>query len=253
MRAPEAAFDPAGLEAVGFDAVGFDAVGFDLDYTLWDQDAFARSFFAAIAPEWGRRLGWGCGQVLGACHGALERLTLAHPYLFDHILHRLGAWDPRLVAELVRCYRDHRPAAEPYPGVPEVLRRLRAAGLRLFLVTDGHGPAQRHKVQALGLGPLFDQMVFTGDFAGNLHKPSPFPFQLACGRLGLAPARCAYVGDNPACDVAGPRSLGMLTIGVATGPFARLAGPQAPAPHLRVDALEAVTDLLVCDRVGGTP
>ena len=62
---------------------------------------------------WGRRLGWGRGQVLGACHGALERLTLAHPYLFDHILHRLGAWDPRLVAELVRRYRDHRPAADP--------------------------------------------------------------------------------------------------------------------------------------------
>jgi putative hydrolase of the HAD superfamily len=221
-----------------------DAVGFDLDYTLWDQDAFARSFFAAIAADFGRRLGWGSKQVLRACQDALERLTPAHPRLFDHVLHQLGAWDPRLVAELVQRYHRHRPAAEPYPGAPGLLRRLRAAGFKLFLVTDGHGPTQRHKVEALGLGPCFDQMVFTGDFAERLHKPSPFPFQLACGRLGLAPDRCVYVGDNPACDFQGPKSLGMLTIGVATGPFAGMAAAPEQAPHLRVDALEELAGLL---------
>ena len=221
-----------------------DAVGFDLDYTLWDQDAFARSFFDAIATDFGRRLGWGRGRVLRACHEALERLTPAHPRLFDHVLHQLGAWDPRLVAELVQRYHRHRPAAEPYPGAPGLLRRLRAAGFKLFLVTDGHGPTQRHKVEALGLGPSFDQMVFTGDFAERLHKPSPFPFQLACGRLGLAPDRCVYVGDNPACDFQGPKSLGMLTIGVATGPFAGTAAAPEQAPHLRVDALEELAGLL---------
>ena len=105
----------------------------------------------------------------------------------------------------------------------------------------------------MGLGPCFDQMVFTGDFARNLHKPSPFPFQLACGRLGVPPARCAYVGDNPACDFKGPRSLGMLTVGVGTGPFARLAAAQGQAPHLRVDLLEDLTGLLACDPVRGAP
>lgn len=220
------------------------AVGFDLDYTLWDQDAFARSFFAVIAADFGRRLGWGSKQVLRAGQDALERLTPAHPRLFDHVLHQLGAWDPRLVAELVQRYHRHRPAAEPYPGAPGLLRRLRAAGFKLFLVTDGYGPTQRHKVEALGLGPCFDQMVFTGDFAERLHKPSPFPFQLACGRLGLAPDRCVYVGDNPACDFQGPKSLGMLTIGVATGPFAGMVAAPEQAPHLRVDALEELAGLL---------
>jgi putative hydrolase of the HAD superfamily len=221
-----------------------DAVGFDLDYTLWDQDAFARSFFDTIAVEFGRRLGWGRGHVLRACHEALERLTLAHPRLFDHVLHQLGAWDPRLVAELVQRYHRHRPPAEPYPGAAPVLGRLREAGFKLFLVTDGYGPTQRHKIDALGLGPCFDQMVFTGDFAEPMHKPSPFPFQLACGRLGLAPERCVYVGDDPACDFQGPKSLGMLTIGVPTGPFARAEAPPEQAPHLRVAALEELAGLL---------
>jgi putative hydrolase of the HAD superfamily len=218
-----------------------DAVGFDLDYTLWDQDAFARSFFEAIAGEFGRRLGWKREQVVQTCHRVLGSLTLAHPNLFDQVLHQLGAWDPRLVAELVERYHRHRPQAEPYPGAEWTLRQLREAGLQLFLVTDGPGPTQRYKVEALGLGRWFDQMVFTGDYPEHQRKPSPFPFQVACGRLGVAPRRCVYVGDNPACDVAGPRSLGMLTIGVPTGPF---AGVEAPAPDLRVGGLEELASLL---------
>ena len=226
-----------------FDAVGFDAVGFDLDYTLWDQDAFARSFFEDIAGEFGRRLGLGRCQVLRTCHGALDRLTLAHPFLFDHILHQLAAWDPRLVAELVERYHRHRPPGALYPGAERTLRQLREAGLRLFLVTDGHGPTQRHKVEALGLCPWFEQMVFTGDFPDACRKPAPYPFQLACDRLGVAPGRCVYVGDHPARDFPGPRRLGMLTIGVATGPFAGTGAPEH-APHLRIGPLEELVDRL---------
>ena len=220
------------------------AVGFDLDYTLWDQDEFARSFFAAVAGEFGRRLGLGGRQVAEACRGALARLTLAHPRLFDEVLHQLGAWDPRLVAELVERYHRHRPAARPYPGAPETLAALRAAGLRLFLVTDGPGATQRHKVQALGLGPWFDQMVFTGDLPAHQHKPSPYPFQLACRGLGVQPELCAYVGDNPACDFAGPLGLGMATIGVGTGPYAGGQGPPGQVPHLRIGALRELAGLV---------
>ena len=140
-------------------------------------------------------------------------------------------------------YHLHRPLAEPYPQVPPLLGRLREAGYRLFLVTDGHGPAQRHKVAALGLGGWFDAMVFTGELPGQQAKPSPLPFMLACDRLGVVPDRCVYVGDNPACDIQGPRSLGMLTIAVATGPYARRGDPERQ-PHLRIQALEELAGLL---------
>lgn len=220
-----------------------DAVGFDLDYTLWDQEAFIRTFFDAIAVEFGRRLGWGGPHLARICRDTLLRIGPAHPRLFDQVLQQLGAWDPRLVAELVQRYRRHRPPVQPYPDALPALRRLREAGMRLFLVTDGHAPVQRYKAEALGLVPWFDQMVFTGDFAEERRKPSPFPFRLACARMGVDPGRCAYVGDNPACDVPGPRSLGMLTVGVATGPFAA-AGAPGPAPHLRLGALGELAGLL---------
>jgi putative hydrolase of the HAD superfamily len=223
---------------------GLDAVGFDLDYTLWDQDQFARSFFDQVAGEFGRRLGLGRRRVAQALHASLDRLTLAHPALFDFALHRLGAWDPRLVAELVDRYHRHRPPARPYPAAAELLGRLRRAGLRLFLVTDGPPELQRHKVQALGFQDEFAAAVYTGELPEAQRKPSPAPFLLACGRLGVAPARCAYVGDNPECDFAGPLGLGMLVIGVGTGPYAARASASAPAPDRRVRSLEGVAEAL---------
>jgi putative hydrolase of the HAD superfamily len=178
-------------------------------------------------------------------------LTLAHPRLFDDVLHQLGAWDPRLVAEWVDRYHRHRPPAAPYPGVTAVLDRLREAGLRLFLVTDGHADTQRHKVRALGLDPWFEVSVFTGDLPSHLHKPSPHPFRLACGRLGLPPEACAYVGDNPSCDFQGPRSLGMATLGVRTGPFSRLPAAPDCRPDEWIDSAGGLAALLETGGLAG--
>ena len=217
------------------------AVGFDLDYTLCDQRAFTLSFIGGIAPWLGRRLGLAAGQVAGAFREALNQLTPRHPRVFDEALARLGVEDPRLVADLVGRYHRHRPPLEPYPGARGLLELLRDRGYRLFLVTDGWSRTQRYKVEALGLGGCFEVRVFTGDLPPGLQKPSPFPFLLACCRMGLPPGRCAYVGDNPLCDFEGPRRLGMLTIGVATGPYTALAGQ---APDWRVGRLDELGELL---------
>lgn len=240
-----------GIRAVGFDAAGFDAVGFDLDYTLWDQDAFFTTLFEDLGGEFGRRLGCGPRAFTRAGAAALAQLTPAHPGLFDRILAQLGCWNPGLVAELVQRYRNHRPAMDPYPGARETLAQLRTAGYRLFLVTDGHPPAQRHKVAALGLD--FHVQVFTGELPPDQRKPNPEPFRRACAELGVAPQRCLYVGDHPALDVPGPRALGMVTAGVSTGPFARQAPPPHLAPHLRLAAVGDLAGLLAGTMVGIAP
>lgn len=221
-----------------------DAVGFDLDYTLWDQDAFAETFLRAISPELGGRLGCGERTVERAFRDARSRLTLAHPRLFDEALLALGVEDSGLVTELVDRYRRHRPPMGLYRGAREVLEELEGRGLRLFLVTDGNSDTQRYKVAALGLEAAFSVRVYTGDFPPLLRKPSPFPFLLACRRMGLQPRRCAYVGDNPLLDFEGPQRLGMITVGVATGPFAPERVPPGVAPHLRVRSLEELAEVL---------
>ena len=217
------------------------AVGFDLDYTLWDQDPFASSFFEGIAGELGARLG--CGRARAARHGAHGRLTLGHPRLYDMALAELGVSDRFLVAELVARYHRHRPPIQAYPGAAALLARLGRA-YPLFLVSDGHPETQRYKLAALGLAAHFPLAVFTGDFQPALRKPSCFPFLYACARLGLEPARCAYVGDNPRCDFQGPGRLGMLTVGVATGPFAGLPVSAELAPKHRIKELLQLEALL---------
>ena len=220
------------------------AVGFDLDYTLWDQDDFVRSLIEDLAPEWGSRLACGAEAVRQAFQGALGRLTLAHPRLFDEALRELGAWSPERVAELVRRYHSHRPPAQPYPGAAALLHRLAGRGLPLFLVTDGHSATQRHKVEALGLGSSFQCQVFTGDYPPDGHKPSVLPFLFACGTLGVEPPGCVYVGDNPLCDFQGPRQLGMTTVGVGTGPYAHVVVPPDQAPHLRIEQVRDLEEVL---------
>ena len=223
---------------------GILAVGFDLDYTLWDQDAFAGTFFCGIARELGGRLGCGHDRVERALRSALARLTMGHPHLFDEALRGLGVEDARLVAELVERFHRHRPPLHPYPGVRASLASLRNRGLRLFLVTDGVSETQRYKVEALGLRDWFEERVYTGDFPRILRKPSTFPFLLACRRMGLRPSQCAFVGDNPLADFEGPMALGMLTIGVATGPFAGQPVPPGQVPHRRIRRLEELGALL---------
>jgi putative hydrolase of the HAD superfamily len=220
------------------------AVGFDLDYTLWDQEAFPRTFFSAIAGSLGRRLGCEASRVEAVLRDTLDRLTVGHPALFDAALHRLGVEDEELVLELVDRYHRHRPAMGLYPGARAALQGLRDRGRRLFLVTDGPGETQRYKVEALGIRSFFDALIFTGDLPRILHKPSPFPFLLACRRLGLRPSQCAFVGDNPLCDFEGPLRLGMRTVGVGTGPFAGLPVPPGEAPDLRVGSLLELEKLL---------
>lgn len=50
-------------------------------------------------------------------------------------------------------------------------------------------------------------------------KPQPALFEMACARLGLAPADCLMIGDRPDTDIAGATGIGMRAALVRTGRF----------------------------------
>ena len=96
-----------------------------------------------------------------------------------------------------------------FPEVPGTLRRLRAAGYRLAIVSNwqcGLG----HFCAELAIGEPFDHVVASAE-VGHA-KPSPEIFEEACRRLGLPPERVLHVGDTPEADVEGARGAGMRAV-----------------------------------------
>ncbi len=105
------------------------------------------------------------------------------------------------------------------PGVAEGLRALRAQGWRLGIVTNGYSQIQNRKLDICGLRPLFDGIVISGD--EDVHKPDPEIFRRAAARIGVAPARCIFVGDHPVNDIEGAGAAGMRPVFMqASGRFA---------------------------------
>jgi putative hydrolase of the HAD superfamily len=194
------------------------AVGFDLDNTLYDQEQHVFPFFSAAATLLGEETGFEPMIIESTFRQAWRILGPSHPRLFNSVLCQHGIYDSYRVQTLVRMYHDYVGPLEVYPGVQSLLRRLRVR-FPLFLITDGNAVMQRRKIERLGIGPLFQVVVFSAEHGGGLSKPNDAPFLNALRQLQRTPSDCVYVGDNPGCDVAGAARAGMRTVRVLTGPF----------------------------------
>ncbi len=141
----------------------------------------------------------------------------------------------------------------PMPGAREALARLRAAGLPLAVVSNQSGVARgllsegdvaavNQRVEEL-LGPLGPMLVCPhGPHDGcACRKPRPGLVLRAAERLGVAPDRCAVVGDIGA-DVEAARAAGARAVLVPT-PVTR-DEEVARAPEVARD-LGAAVDLLL--------
>lgn len=94
---------------------------------------------------------------------------------------------------------------EILPGVPEVLRRLRARGLALAVVSNWD-VSMHARLEELGLAGLVDVAVASSDAGAS--KPDQAIFEHTLGLLGVAPDRALHVGDSPA-DEEGAAAAGM--------------------------------------------
>ena len=92
------------------------------------------------------------------------------------------------------------------PGTVESLARLRAAGMRLAVISNSDGRA----AAALDAGGLLDQFEFVIDSGEvGVEKPDPRIFQIALERMGINPGDALYVGDLYEVDAVGARAAGL--------------------------------------------
>ena len=122
-------------------------------------------------------------------------------------------------------------AVEALPGAVDVLATLRAAGIRVCLLT-GFSPVTRDAVlAALDWRPLIDLALSPAD-AGRGRPWPDLPLTALLRLGGGAVAELATVGDTLSDIESGLRAGAGIVAGVLTGSTSREEFTQAGAPHV---------------------
>lgn len=187
----------------------YDAVLFDMDGTVLDTlDDLANAVNAALArfgrPALSREQ---VRRYVG--NGSRRLLEQAMPDAGPESIDRVLAWYKPF-------YDAHcRVLTRPYDGIPELLERLRAAGVPTAIISNKPDSAVRELAEVFfpGLAAL---AVGENEAAGLRRKPWPDMVDAAAARLGLVKARCLYVGDSEV-DLATARAAGMDCASVLWG------------------------------------
>lgn len=131
----------------------------------------------------------------------------------------------------------------PMSGVPEVPRRLAAAGYPLAVASSAMPRVIAARLEALGVRPLFAAVVSGAEVPRG--KPEPDVFLEAGRRIAVAPGRCLVVEDSRN-GLRAAKAAGMMCAVVPcratrgqdfTGADARLGGLLELLPLLGVDGL----------------
>lgn len=96
-----------------------------------------------------------------------------------------------------------------FDDVPDVLVRLRRAGLTIGVVSNFEEWLER-LLDALDVKDFFAVRVISG--VEGIEKPDPRIFRLALERAGVEPGESAHVGDSPVFDVDPAEALGMFPV-----------------------------------------
>jgi len=186
-------------------------VVFDLDDTLYDEIEYCKSGFAAVAQFLAKLPETPLAERIFSA--IWKQFTAGNrTRTFNAALRELGiSCDDKLIGELIKVYRNHVPKIKLPQDSRDVLYQL-STKYTLALLTDGFLPAQRLKVQALGIEKYFKCIVYTEEFGRNCWKPSPAGFEKLMQTLNAQPENIAYVADNEKKDFIAPNKLGFLTI-----------------------------------------
>ncbi|MEW5725144.1 MAG: HAD family hydrolase [Thermodesulfobacteriota bacterium] len=150
--------------------------------------------------------------------------------LIDRCLKEL----PNIFLEVIRRTRT-------FPGLDDLLERLRARRVRLAILTSSWKMALL-PLKEQGLLEYFDAVITRED--GYPRKPDPGGIRASLEMIGAAPTAALCVGDSP-LDIRAGKAAGTWTIGVLSG----IAGKElleSEAPDLiitQVGELRAVLAL----------
>jgi putative hydrolase of the HAD superfamily len=93
-----------------------------------------------------------------------------------------------------------------YEGLVDFLQACKARGLRLAALSDYPAAA---KLEALGIGHLFDLVLCAQSPEVDVFKPNPRGLQVVVEQMGVFRHECLYVGDRAEVDAAAAKAAGL--------------------------------------------
>ena len=161
-------------------------------------NATERQIRAEKHPTWAFRPG-----------GGPLRTAPEGPAFFGAMIRHAGAREDRIVAAASRLWKHHLAEnlfSRLYFGVPTALWCLRAAGIRLAVVSNSEGTITP-LFERIGLAPFFELIV--DSWTTKIAKPDPRIFRHVLDCLGVRPDQAVMVGDSLKADVEGAQSVGI--------------------------------------------
>lgn len=199
---------------------GFDAVLFDLDGTLFDSAPGIFDAFRHTLAQFG----------VTATPQQLQRFL--GPPLWDSFARMLAPGDVERAIDIYRQrYEQHGgPLTSVYPGVPQMLAALRAAGYTVCLATSKLRPVALRLLREKGLEDAFDVIDgSSGDTA--LDTKTAVMRHVLCQPV-LQGKRAVMVGDRDN-DMQGAADCGLPALGALYGyGSAEELAPYAPLAML---------------------
>lgn len=213
------------------------AVLFDVDGTLGDTLPLCVEAYRAATEEiTGRRPS---AEEVVSHFGLSDRGVLA-------ALLGMQPDDPTLPIEcFVRAYERLMPqyATAPFPGARELLEALRAAGLRLGLVTGKEACTGEPTLDAFGLN---DGIFEWKGYGSPYRNVKDVRLREAMEHWGLGPQQLLYVGDAPS-DITLARAAGVRILNAAWAPGAEAdrAACEAEHPDFRLTDIQEALPLIL--------
>jgi 2-haloacid dehalogenase len=217
------------------DACVFDAYG-----TLFDFNSAAGAARGELGEDWQRvsdlwrqkQLQYTWLRGLAGHHADFWQVT---GDALEFTLATLRLERPGLHARLMDLYLR----LATFPEVPETLRRLKATGRKLAILSNGTPAMLDAVVHSAGLEKLFDAVLSVEDV--GVYKPHPSVYGLACDRLEIAPSRICFLSSN-AWDAYSAKAFGMRVVWCNRYGQARERIPASPDGEIA--DLGALPDLL---------
>ncbi|MDD7389897.1 MAG: HAD family hydrolase [Lachnospiraceae bacterium] len=96
-----------------------------------------------------------------------------------------------------------------YKGVIPMLKRLRAQGKKIYLLSNAQRIFTEYELQLLGIAGCFDGIMISSDY--GVKKPDRIFFERLLETYHLQPQDCIMIGNDAETDIAGAAGIGMDT------------------------------------------